>query len=591
MPEHLRSAVAGTTAMLVCAVSSVNAYTATPMLRAHARPQALAVRAARRVAPVGPSMIYTPPRIDENDAVAVANLKRSLDRLVELPSAEPSDHVMMRSPCTSLYGSCRPTTGTDSIQQSTRQPKAAQKRKQEAERLAEAEAMPKTRGRPSAEIKSAVKEELQPEFVRRAAHVLELNGGSMDSNLFGQHWKQSHPNHPIYTFKSSKGITIHQMLRENERFFKVSDTSRQKVKFFELIPGEVEAYLSAHKKDEATRESTLVASMAESVRGALDNIDAAIPIDETLPMDEEAPVLAMNLEAEQMEQEFLTAAAEAMQAPVAPAVNADEVVHHHVPMQGKARRASGFDRRLQAPVRRTKESRPFDAYREEMPQAPTADDRDAIKHPVVSLYNSWAMDGRDVVMEVTHGAAFEEVWEHVVKEKLHPKRTFTAIDGGCGNGWATRKMAEHPLCESVVGVDAAAVMVDRAQALSSEDASAEKVSFSVGDVVEWAPDEEVDMVNMCETLYLLEEPQAALNNIVPKWLKPGGLFVASLDCYWENKLSHAWEGDLGVPMHCLSESEWEEMFVKAGLTNIKRWRSKQNGPWQGTLLITGERKA
>ena len=50
-------------------------------------------------------------------------------------------------------------------------------------------------------------------------------------------------------------------------------------------------------------------------------------------------------------------------------------------------------------------------------------------------------------------------------------------------------------------------------------------------------------------------------------------------------------GDLGVPMHCLSESEWEEMFVKAGLTNIKRWRSKQNGPWQGTLLITGERKA
>jgi len=499
--------------------------------------------------------------------------------------------VMMRSPCTSLYGSCRPTTGTDSIQQSTRQPKAAQKRKQEAERLAEAEAMPKTRGRPSAEIKSAVKEELQPEFVRRAAHVLELNGGSMDSNLFGQHWKQSHPNHPIYTFKSSKGITIHQMLRENERFFKVSDTSRQKVKFFELIPGEVEAYLSAHKKDEATRESTLVASMAESVRGALDNIDAAIPIDETLPMDEEAPVLAMNLEAEQMEQEFLTAAAEAMQAPVAPAVNADEVVHHHVPMQGKARRASGFDRRLQAPVRRTKESRPFDAYREEMPQAPTADDRDAIKHPVVSLYNSWAMDGRDVVMEVTHGAAFEEVWEHVVKEKLHPKRTFTAIDGGCGNGWATRKMAEHPLCESVVGVDAAAVMVDRAQALSSEDASAEKVSFSVGDVAEWAPDEEVDMVNMCETLYLLEEPQAALNNIVPKWLKPGGLFVASLDCYWENKLSHAWEGDLGVPMHCLSESEWEEMFVKAGLTNIKRWRSKQNGPWQGTLLVTGERKA
>lgn len=94
MPEHLRSAVAGTTALLVCAVSSVNAYASAPLLRAHARLQALPVRAARRVAPVGPSMVHTPSRIDENDAVAVANLKRSLDRLVELPSAEPSDHVV-----------------------------------------------------------------------------------------------------------------------------------------------------------------------------------------------------------------------------------------------------------------------------------------------------------------------------------------------------------------------------------------------------------------------------------------------------------------------------------------------------------------
>jgi SAM-dependent methyltransferase len=583
MPEHLRSAVAGTTALLVCAVSSVNAYASAPLLRAHARLQALPVRAARRVAPVGPSMVHTPSRIDENDAVAVANLKRSLDRLVELPSAEPSDHVMMRSPCTSLYGSCRPTTGTDSIQSSTRQVKLGRKSKDFMEPPPQEKS--KTRGRPSVVIKSAVREELRREFITNAALVLEQNGGCMDSNLFGQHWKHAHPDAPIHAYKTTKGVTIHQMLRENERFFQVSDTTRHKVKFFQLVPGEVESYLSESKK-ESTVESSLVASMAESVRSAVDNIDVAIL------EEEKAPVLAMNFEAEQLELEDLYVETESMLAPMAPADESrDPVVHHQVPGQGKARRASGFDRRLQAPARRTKESRSFDAYREEMPQAPTADERDAIKHPVVSLYNAWAMDGRDVVMEVTHGAAFEEIWEHVVEEKLHPKRTFTAIDAGCGNGWASRRIAQHPQCQSVVGVDASAVMVDRAQALSSEHASADKVSFSVGDVAKWAPEEEVDMVNMCETLYMLQEPQAALNNIVPKWLKPGGLFVASLDCYWENKLSHAWENDLGVPMHCLSESEWVEMFEKAGLTNVQRWRSKQSGPWQGTLLMTGERKA
>ena len=95
MPAHRRSAVAGTTALLVCAVSSVSAYTSTPLLRVgqHASRLHVQQRAMRRVA-VGPSMIYTPPRIDENDLVAVENLKRSLDRLVEMPSAEPNDQVV-----------------------------------------------------------------------------------------------------------------------------------------------------------------------------------------------------------------------------------------------------------------------------------------------------------------------------------------------------------------------------------------------------------------------------------------------------------------------------------------------------------------
>ncbi|MGB1596527.1 MAG: hypothetical protein ACPIOQ_27450, partial [Promethearchaeia archaeon] len=79
-------------------------------------------------------------------------------------------------------------------------------------------------GRPASLNKSAVKPDMLPDFVARAAAVLEANGGSMDSNLFGQHWKHANPNNPIYAFKSNKGVTIHQMLRENSRFFRVSDT-------------------------------------------------------------------------------------------------------------------------------------------------------------------------------------------------------------------------------------------------------------------------------------------------------------------------------------------------------------------------------
>ena len=69
MPSHRRSAVAGATAFLACAVSSVSAYTTVPHLRATQHASRLcttAHKAGRRVA-TGPSMIYIPPRIDENN--------------------------------------------------------------------------------------------------------------------------------------------------------------------------------------------------------------------------------------------------------------------------------------------------------------------------------------------------------------------------------------------------------------------------------------------------------------------------------------------------------------------------------------------
>jgi len=102
MPAHRRSAVAGTTALFVCAVSSVSAYTVSPFLRASRSSGVLRgvqTHAGRRVLSTArTSMIYTPPRVDENDAVAVANLKRSLDRLVEMPSAAHDDEPVRPLP-------------------------------------------------------------------------------------------------------------------------------------------------------------------------------------------------------------------------------------------------------------------------------------------------------------------------------------------------------------------------------------------------------------------------------------------------------------------------------------------------------------
>lgn len=120
-------------------------------------------------------------------------------------------------------------------------------------------------------------------------------------------------------------------------------------------------------------------------------------------------------------------------------------------------------------------------------------------------------------MEATHSAAFDEVWEQVVQHLLPREGPFTAIDGGCGNAWAARRMAQHPQCESVVGVDAAAVMVDRADELSRNHG---KVRCCVGNVATWQPEDRADVVCLCETLYLLDDPEAALTHVVQSWLNP-----------------------------------------------------------------------
>jgi hypothetical protein len=100
-----RCGVVSTTALIVCTVSSVSGYTTTPFLRSGhhgGRLEPVHRRAARPVVATSARMVYTPARIDESDPVAVENMKRNLDRLVEMPSAAPNDQVVCSPPFISL---------------------------------------------------------------------------------------------------------------------------------------------------------------------------------------------------------------------------------------------------------------------------------------------------------------------------------------------------------------------------------------------------------------------------------------------------------------------------------------------------------
>ena len=189
------------------------------------------------------------------------------------------------------------------------------------------------------------------------------------------------------------------------------------------------------------------------------------------------------------------------------------------------------------------------------------DARDAVRRPDIAMYNAWAMDGRDVVMEITHSTAFEQAWQQA-STRLDGTRPFTAVDAGCGNGWATRKLALEAGCKFVKGVDAAACMVDRAEVLSASGYG--KVSFEIADISTWVPDAKVQLVNLSEVLYFCDDPRAVLEHICGHWLSPRGVVMATMDWFDENKMRHSW--DLGVGMRCLSQRQWRYIFKAAGMS-------------------------
>ena len=203
-----------------------------------------------------------------------------------------------------------------------------------------------------------------------------------------------------------------------------------------------------------------------------------------------------------------------------------------VPLTGAARKHHGFDpafgKRLKQKTKRREQ--PVIALVDDVPQvSPHRDDRDALQHPAIHMYNAWATDGRDLVMELTHHDAFEEMWEGLTQTHARfrsdpeGQNSFAVLDGGCGNGWASRKVSRLPLCASVTGIDAAACMIDRAKALSEKEKEAGATSplFCVADLETWKPEEDarVDLAILCESLYFCQDPAAAVGNVVSHGLR------------------------------------------------------------------------
>ncbi|MFD1020121.1 class I SAM-dependent methyltransferase [Thalassobacillus hwangdonensis] len=109
-----------------------------------------------------------------------------------------------------------------------------------------------------------------------------------------------------------------------------------------------------------------------------------------------------------------------------------------------------------------------------------------------------------------------------IRRKVREANVKTIVDLGCGHGGYLRKLADHFPDIKMIGVDINESVIDNAR-YHSEDYS--NVSFEVGDITSWKPEEEdVDMILLHNIFHYINPiERAELLNHLGTYLREGGM--------------------------------------------------------------------
>ena len=185
-------------------------------------------------------------------------------------------------------------------------------------------------------------------------------------------------------------------------------------------------------------------------------------------------------------------------------------------------------------------------------------------------FNEWARAGRGESMEQGHRPVGEQA---IARLSIPPHAR--VLDVGCGSGWATRLLAERAKHGAVVGIDISDEMIRIAREAS---AAFSNIEFRLASS-EKLPFESLEFSHAfsMESLYYYADVLAALREI-HRVLNRGGLFVAVIDLYQENRPSHQWIEKLKVPVHLLSIPQYRSLFAQAGFMNVRDKRLHDPAP-------------
>jgi len=201
-------------------------------------------------------------------------------------------------------------------------------------------------------------------------------------------------------------------------------------------------------------------------------------------------------------------------------------------------------------------------------------------HDAIHVFGAWAEAGRAEPMGRSHAPRASQALE-----QLPVRPGDRAIDLGCGEGWASRRLAVRTGPEGeVVGLDGSGAMLVRARATPTS------ARYLLGDLLALPFDDgRFDHAFSMEALYYVDIDAALAE--VARVLRPGGHLAVCADFYAEHEASHSWPEELGLTMDLRSQVGWERAVAAAGFRDVRSERladpAKPSHP--GTLAVFGVR--
>jgi len=125
-----------------------------------------------------------------------------------------------------------------------------------------------------------------------------------------------------------------------------------------------------------------------------------------------------------------------------------------------------------------------------------------MKYDPVNIFSEWAEKGKDEGMAKAHESAVLEMLEFIYDAYNSP---FSFIDAGCGNGWVVRKILSNSNCKKAIGVDGSKKMIEKALLKDPNG------NYYCDDLLEWKPNQKVDVVHSMEVFYYFKNPTPLYN--------------------------------------------------------------------------------